>query len=396
MGDFVNRVFNSDALPPPAAASSNARPARTRYIYRCADCSSDGDGGAGPQIYDELQRAPVYCRMCGTVLAAVRETATAAATAAAGGSSDAEDDERAAAVPDSIRALFDLMGADFGEALAELIGNSTPSRSISVDYLKTLGKIVVEPRKSILRDIYLAVGPLRILAISASFGFLPSTSADIEGRVVVADPYTGNRPLLNESTIRSGSGGGGGECSCGCIVLMGRGDVSFAAKSNRAIAAGAKAVVVAQSLDIWPFMMTDSAGEFDPAANSTAAGGEGGVPVVMIGRKDAAVLQKMIEQHPQVGGVAYAGTGARPLRCTLRIGNAASECSICQDAFDVGAEVLKLPCRHLYHAECVTSWLQRNNTCPLCRLELPREEPSSAQEGPRRLPLSAVATTFYN
>ena len=36
--------------------------------------------------------------------------------------------------------------------------------------------------------------------------------------------------------------------------------------------------------------------------------------------------------------------------------------------------IYKLTCRHSYHQQCVTSWLTNHNTCPLCRLELPKEE----------------------
>ncbi|KAK7247069.1 hypothetical protein RIF29_41945 [Crotalaria pallida] len=42
-------------------------------------------------------------------------------------------------------------------------------------------------------------------------------------------------------------------------------------------------------------------------------------------------------------------------------------CSICLEEFNGGAEVSSLPCKHVYHGECITKWLERNHTCPLCR-----------------------------
>ena len=57
-------------------------------------------------------------------------------------------------------------------------------------------------------------------------------------------------------------------------------------------------------------------------------------------------------------------------------------CAICQEEFKVDEEVLELPCepqKHYYHSnhsECegILPWLQKNNTCPVCRFEFPKEE----------------------
>lgn len=40
-------------------------------------------------------------------------------------------------------------------------------------------------------------------------------------------------------------------------------------------------------------------------------------------------------------------------------------CSICLNAFsDV---VVQLVCNHIFHKECVTSWVHQSRTCPVCR-----------------------------
>ncbi|KAJ3300020.1 hypothetical protein HK104_005274 [Borealophlyctis nickersoniae] len=47
-----------------------------------------------------------------------------------------------------------------------------------------------------------------------------------------------------------------------------------------------------------------------------------------------------------------------------------TECSVCQDDFEEGEELRKLPCKHLFHPHCIESWLKVNGTCPVCRYSL--------------------------
>ncbi|KAL1804247.1 hypothetical protein ACET3Z_032894 [Daucus carota] len=51
-------------------------------------------------------------------------------------------------------------------------------------------------------------------------------------------------------------------------------------------------------------------------------------------------------------------------------GGEETTCSVCLEGLEVGKEFSKLPCSHVFHASCVDSWLERNNTCPNCRNEL--------------------------
>ncbi|CAL5050561.1 unnamed protein product [Urochloa decumbens] len=45
------------------------------------------------------------------------------------------------------------------------------------------------------------------------------------------------------------------------------------------------------------------------------------------------------------------------------------DCTICLSTFRNRETMMKLPCKHYYHAACVTRWLKANKTCPVCKYE---------------------------
>jgi hypothetical protein len=48
----------------------------------------------------------------------------------------------------------------------------------------------------------------------------------------------------------------------------------------------------------------------------------------------------------------------------------APHCSICLSEYEEGETVIRLPCRHLYHDDCITSWTASHVNCPLCNFDL--------------------------
>lgn len=48
--------------------------------------------------------------------------------------------------------------------------------------------------------------------------------------------------------------------------------------------------------------------------------------------------------------------------------NKSENCAICQDHFDDNIIIKVLPCKHIFHRECISEWLQKyHHKCPICR-----------------------------
>lgn len=84
-----------------------------------------------------------------------------------------------------------------------------------------------------------------------------------------------------------------------------------------------------------------------------------------------AASEVAIENMPKVefreGFFGVTGEGAAP-----------AECCCCMDEFGPQKTIVRTPCAHYYHYDCLKEWLKMAKTCPLCRKDLDEEQPASS------------------
>ena len=50
------------------------------------------------------------------------------------------------------------------------------------------------------------------------------------------------------------------------------------------------------------------------------------------------------------------------------------DCSICYNVVDTTTNNCTLSCSHSFHLRCMMKWMDKAETCPLCRMDIPEEE----------------------
>jgi len=67
------------------------------------------------------------------------------------------------------------------------------------------------------------------------------------------------------------------------------------------------------------------------------------------------------------------------LGCAVGCCSVADCCAICCCEYEAGQPTIKLSCSHLFHKECIISWLKVDAVCPICKTHLlPSAEGASA------------------
>jgi hypothetical protein len=323
--DGRHLVEVGDLSPEPRQVSVDVR--------RCLECDEDAPSDAGTRL----------CGQCGAAF--VTTTRLVAAT-------------RTAPSTESLDEALELLGLSGTFRALLLQQEQSKSQPISKAFLSTLGRVEVNARNTILYDAFLNVGDLQILGVVASFSWLPPDEElplRVEARLFRPDPPHAAAPLPPTSK--------------GCIAVCDRGVVSFAKKLVAASEAGCAALVVVQTEGfVFPFEMQDSAQEVGPGVGSSP------IPVIMVNASDGALLSSL------------ASASSQRATASLRIIKRERECAICAEEYERGHSVLRLPCRHAYHAACVERWLTSHSSCPICRKALPSSAPAAATDPPPAVP----------
>ncbi|KAM7475263.1 hypothetical protein LguiB_022506 [Lonicera macranthoides] len=91
------------------------------------------------------------------------------------------------------------------------------------------------------------------------------------------------------------------------------------------------------------------------------------------------LIQQLAENDPNRYGTPPASKPAVEALPVIKINkelmDSDSECAVCKDSFELGEEVKQMPCKHIYHSDCIIPWLEMHNSCPVCRYELPTDDP---------------------
>ncbi len=56
------------------------------------------------------------------------------------------------------------------------------------------------------------------------------------------------------------------------------------------------------------------------------------------------------------------------------------DCPVCLKTCEQDEVSCRLPCKHSFHKDCILPWLKRTNSCPMCRHELPTDNPAYEEQ----------------
>ncbi|KAE8669696.1 E3 ubiquitin-protein ligase RING1 [Hibiscus syriacus] len=92
------------------------------------------------------------------------------------------------------------------------------------------------------------------------------------------------------------------------------------------------------------------------------------------------LIQQLAENDPNRYGTPPASKSAMDALPSVKItknhlNSEFNQCAVCMDEFEEGTQAMQMPCKHLYHKDCLFPWLELHNSCPVCRHELPTDDP---------------------
>jgi len=91
---------------------------------------------------------------------------------------------------------------------------------------------------------------------------------------------------------------------------------------------------------------------------------------------DKMTYEQLLELEEKVGNVSKGLNKAQIRKIPKFIfqknknKNIESKCVVCQYDFKNGDTLTKLNCGHVFHSDCVGTWLEKNKVCPMCHKEI--------------------------
>ncbi|KAM0954288.1 putative transcription factor C2H2 family [Dioscorea sansibarensis] len=85
---------------------------------------------------------------------------------------------------------------------------------------------------------------------------------------------------------------------------------------------------------------------------------------------DVAMSGGLIHCEKQVAASVRVVIGFPSVQCDKQ----GEECVVCKEEMELGRDLCRLPCDHVFHWMCILKWLRRRNTCPCCRMELETDD----------------------
>ncbi|KAL6967283.1 E3 ubiquitin-protein ligase ring1 [Sarracenia purpurea var. burkii] len=84
------------------------------------------------------------------------------------------------------------------------------------------------------------------------------------------------------------------------------------------------------------------------------------------------LIQQLAENDPNRYGTPPASKSAVEALPNIKItdkllASDSSQCAVCKDTFELGEEAKQMPCKHIYHSNCIIPWLELHNSCPVCQ-----------------------------
>ncbi|KAF3599592.1 hypothetical protein F2Q69_00037831 [Brassica cretica] len=101
------------------------------------------------------------------------------------------------------------------------------------------------------------------------------------------------------------------------------------------------------------------------------------------------LIQQLAENDPNRHGTPPASKSAIDALPTVKVtldmlNSEMNQCAVCMDEFEDGRDVKQMPCKHVFHQDCLMPWLELHNSCPVCRYELPTDDPDYESRGQRQ------------